>query len=230
MNELTKRFFYQEFVNRALECDCPDVEELFRISAKMTIDDILKGNSDIETRSLVTLRLQSARSFGTGSPTWPMPFGICHREDFQMTRPPRLFAVSLAVVLLLALWHTLAQSQNRQLDQLKQRLNNISHENAVCGVYYALVSVCIVKDHPNDPTAAQYMNASRIFFDRSIQTGRVAGVSDKALQARTEMATDEMKAEIEDNCSNISILLKKHAMACKKLFEEGPAQLEKLMN
>jgi len=31
-----------------------------------------------------------------------------------------------------------------------------------------------------------------------------------------------MMSEIENNCTNISVLLQKHAQQCKRLFEDGP--------
>jgi hypothetical protein len=52
----------------------------------------------------------------------------------------------------------------------------------------------------------------------------MARMSDKALEARSQVAQDEMRDAIEDNCANMSVLYQKYAKTCKRLFEEGPAR------
>ena len=53
------------------------------------------------------------------------------------------------------------------------------------------------------------------------------GVSEKALKARMELAIEDMKAETENNCLNISVLYQKHANSCKFLYENGPKEFSK---
>jgi hypothetical protein len=112
---------------------------------------------------------------------------------------------------------------------LKKRLNNFAHENTTCGVYYTFVSVCLGKDRPGNEAARQYLVASETFFERALKTGKLAGVSDKAQAARASIAADDMRSEMDGDCTNISVLLQKHAKSCKSLFEDGPAQLNSFL-
>lgn len=146
-----------------------------------------------------------------------------------MNRPLRVTVIGSAVVLVAAAWLSLARGQDKQTGALKQRINNFSHENTVCGVYYTVVGVCLGKDRPNDAAAKQYLTSSNTFFERAGQTGHLAGVSAKAIEARTTIATEEMKEQIDDNCSNIAVLLQKYAKTCKVLIENAAERLDKMM-
>ncbi|MBA2400768.1 MAG: hypothetical protein H0V72_19100 [Bradyrhizobium sp.] len=66
-----------------------------------------------------------------------------------------------------------------------------------------------------DPVVSQYMSAAQTFLKRGIETGKIADVSDAAINAKMELAIDEMKEDTNTNCVNISVLFKKHAKQCK---------------
>lgn len=121
----------------------------------------------------------------------------------------------------------LAKAQNN--DELRRALNNFSHENMTCGAYYGLVSVCLQRDPKGDSVSTTYAEEMQIFNKRGIDTGKLAGLSDKALLARSQIEVEEMKSEVDNNCSNLAILLQKHAKTCKALMENGPAQLQAMI-
>jgi hypothetical protein len=106
-------------------------------------------------------------------------------------------------------------------DEANRIANNFSHENLICGVYHSLVSQCVTKRDPNDPLAETYRQTSTAFIGRSVKIGRAIGLSEKALTARVEIAQQGMLSEIENTCTNISVLLQQHAKQCKRLFEDG---------
>jgi len=54
-------------------------------------------------------------------------------------------------------------------------------------------------------------------------------MSPKTHVARLAMATDEMMAEIEKTCSNISIILNKHARSCQLLLEKPEEALGRFL-
>jgi hypothetical protein len=68
---------------------------------------------------------------------------------------------------------------------------------------------------------ASYRQNSMTFVDRSLKMGRAIGLSEKALAARLEIAQQGMYSEMENNCTNVSVLLQQHAKQCKFLFENG---------
>jgi hypothetical protein len=106
-------------------------------------------------------------------------------------------------------------------DEANRFANNFSHENLICGVYHSLVAQCVANRDPNDPLAETYRQTSMAFIERSVKVGRAIGLSEKALTARVEIAQQGMRSEIENTCTNISVLLQQHAKQCKRLLEDG---------
>ena len=106
-------------------------------------------------------------------------------------------------------------------DEATRIANNFSHENLICEVYHSLVAQCVANRDPNDPLAASYRKTSAAFVERSVKVGQAIGLSEKALSARVEIAQQGMFSEIENTCTNISVLLQQHAKQCKRLLEDG---------
>jgi hypothetical protein len=115
---------------------------------------------------------------------------------------------------------TLTVRATRAADDEAHRITNkFSQENLICGAYYSLVSQCLAKDDPKDDLVKKYRQASLTFIERAVKVGRGIGLSEKALSV--ENAKRDMMSEIEDTCTNVSVLLEKHAQRCKRLFEDG---------
>jgi len=126
----------------------------------------------------------------------------------------RLAGAALVAVLTLTVRATRAAD-----DEAYRITNKFSQENLVCGAYYSLVSQCLAKDGPKDELVEKYRQASLTFIERAVKVGREIGLSEKALSV--ENAKQAMMSEIEDTCTNVSVLLEKHAQRCKRLFEDG---------
>lgn len=107
-------------------------------------------------------------------------------------------------------------------DEAQRIANNFSHENLICGVYHSLVSQCLANRDLKDGLVEQYQQTSMAFIERSVKIGRAAGLSEAALSARVDIAQQDMRSEIENSCTNIAVLLRKHAQQCKQLYENGP--------
>ena len=127
----------------------------------------------------------------------------------------RLVGVALVAVLTLTVRATRAAD-----DEAYRITNKFSQENLICGAYYSLVSQCLAKDGPKDELDKKYRQASLTFIERAVKVGQGIGLSEKTLSV--ESAKRDMMSEIEDTCTNISVLLEKHAQRCKRLFEDGP--------
>ena len=127
----------------------------------------------------------------------------------------RLAGAALVAVLTLTVRATRAAD-----DEAYRITNKFSQENLICGAYYSLVSQCLAKDGPKDELDKKYRQASLTFIERAVKVGQGIGLSEKTLSV--ESAKRDMMSEIEDTCTNISVLLEKHAQRCKRLFEDGP--------
>jgi hypothetical protein len=139
-------------------------------------------------------------------------------------------AVIAATMLLMpsALAEDLKKAQ-RDLEKVRQVVNNFSHENQICSAYYYFVRQCLLNRDPTDPLAETYKAGGDTFLKRSIDTGKIIGISQKALSARMDIAIANLKSETESDCVNVSVLLKKHAQQCKLLFEDGPGSFADAM-
>jgi hypothetical protein len=133
----------------------------------------------------------------------------------SQTTSSRLAGAALVAVLTLTVHATRAAD-----DEAHRITNKFSQENLICGAYYSLVSQCLAKDGPKDELDKKYRQASLTFIERAVKVGQGIGLSEKTLSV--ENAKRDMMSEIEDTCTNISVLLEKHAQRCKRLFEDGP--------
>ena len=133
----------------------------------------------------------------------------------SQTTSSRLAGAALVAVLTLTVHATRAAD-----DEAHRITNKFSQENLICGAYYSLVSQCLAKDGPKDELDKKYRQASLTFIERAVKVGQGIGLSEKTLSV--ESAKRDMMSEIEDTCTNISVLLEKHAQRCKRLFEDGP--------
>jgi len=119
-----------------------------------------------------------------------------------------------------------AQQQSVQL-----RLNNYSHQSLICGIYYKIAAQCIKNRGSDDSIALgnRYDSLSSDAVGESYETGKLAGVSEKALLARSEIASREMARDIEGKCVNISVLNLKHGDVCRQFIESREATLNSIL-
>jgi hypothetical protein len=144
-----------------------------------------------------------------------------------MNRPTGITFTGVGIVLALTMWRSCAEAQTAdpKLNKLMTFANNFSHENAICGAYALFVHQCLKNKDAADPVAKRYFDLGDDYLKRSQSSGKIAGVSQKALSARVDLAIEELKSDTENNCVNIAVLFQKHAQSCKTLYEDGPAQL-----
>lgn len=134
---------------------------------------------------------------------------------------------TFAIIGMLSATPVYAQTADPKADKLMKFGNNFSHENAICGAYALFVHQCLKSKESSDPLAAQYWTLGNNYLERAEQTGKVIGLSQKALMARVETAIEEMKDDTENSCVNISVLFRKHAKMCKALYDDGPQRLQR---
>jgi len=135
----------------------------------------------------------------------------------DMTTSRRLAGPALIAALTLTIHAARAAD-----DEAHRIANNFSHENLICGAYHSLVSQCLANRDPKDELVDKYRQTALTFIERAVKAGRGIGLSEKVISAKVEVPKQEMMSEIDGLCTNISLLLEKHAQRCKRLYEDGP--------
>lgn len=128
--------------------------------------------------------------------------------------------VKFIVVLL-----TMLGVASAKADDYKQDLNNYSHQSIICATYYTITAQCLLNRDKNDPLAARLQGLANTSIDESYRTGKIAGISEKALTARSLIEAEGQTNDIEGSCGNISVLNLKHGRRCKAFMESREQQL-----
>lgn len=102
--------------------------------------------------------------------------------------------------------------------------NNLSHEYATCAAYFGIVSIAL--ENSNDPaTAAQYDTLMTQALQYANTTGKAIGLLQETTDTRVAIAIDDMRAKINDNTSNISILFGEYMEPCTSAMEDPEGRI-----
>ena len=63
----------------------------------------------------------------------------------------------------------------------------------------------------------------------AISTGATVGVTIEGQQARSKLMRDEMSQKLNNNCTNIAVLMEKYLTFCKQLSENADPRLAELL-
>jgi hypothetical protein len=105
-------------------------------------------------------------------------------------------------------------------------------ECAQCAAYFGLRSRCFVSSgqlQGGDKTSTSIEKTRDFFQLMHYSIGKAAGMSDRAIKAHFAPVLDSLLNDIDKNCANISVILKKYATFCKELAENPDQQLDQLM-
>ena len=127
-------------------------------------------------------------------------------------------AVVCAVLLSLA---TPATAQTHE--EMIAALNNVQHEASTCIAYYAIVERCVGKDDPD--LAAKTAQAREHLVEFGYMLGNTIGMTEDAMLSRLAIEQNQMQTMVRNDCVNMSSLLRRHAMRCKQLVEDGDSVL-----
>jgi hypothetical protein len=110
-------------------------------------------------------------------------------------------------------------------------VNELSGEMAECAVYLLISATCL-EGNP-DPRTPQLIkdlnaNASKI-GGLAISTGRAVGVTIEGQQARMKLMRDEMMKSLNNNCTNIAVLLEKYSNFCQQLIQDADPRFAELL-
>ena len=112
----------------------------------------------------------------------------------------------------------------------EEALLEFSFECAQCAAYFGLTSKCFVSSGQlQGDDKASIEKTSNFFYQLQYAAGKAAGMSDKAIEAHFAMVLDSINNDIDKNCANISVIIKRYAKFCKALAENPDQLLDQLM-
>lgn len=119
-----------------------------------------------------------------------------------------------------------APTSSAAQEDVRSKLNNFSHDLLFCGVYFAAVAQCLENTPKFSATAKKYREVSDLALGEAILAGEAAGVSERALSAKATLASQEMMADMEGSCSNVSVINLKHMDRCTEIFSSRMDRLK----
>ena len=102
--------------------------------------------------------------------------------------------------------------------------NNLAHEYAECAAYFGIVSMALQNTNAPEP-AAQYDTLMTQALQYANTTGKAIGLLQATTDSRVSIAIDEMRAKINDNTSNISILFSEYMEPCTSAMEDPEGRI-----
>ena len=123
-----------------------------------------------------------------------------------------------------------SDEHNREI--MREAANNVSSELVECGAYFQITSEALRRTG-RTASADSYEASSDLALNRAFdaaQIGRTSQMAEKVTLARYELSVKDMIAEIDNDMSNISILLNKYATRCKMVIERPERIMEEWGN
>jgi hypothetical protein len=126
--------------------------------------------------------------------------------------------------LALTLWLTSAAAAQTNDEIMMWALGEVGGELQVCSAYFGVCSHCIKAQRPD--LAITYQQAADRTAALALSSQRGAGVSDKAFLAQDAYYTKTMMGAMNENCSNIQVLLNKYSNFCQQLSRDADPRLK----
>lgn len=110
-----------------------------------------------------------------------------------------------------------------EIKKIKEEiLNNVSHEYVTCAAYFFFSSEALRQPNNSDG-ATKYEKLRNLAMQLALTTameGRTQEMAEKVVMARLDLEMKRMLNEINGNISNISILMNKYHLRCKRAMED----------
>jgi len=133
-------------------------------------------------------------------------------------------------VILMILISTSAYAGN---DEIKNEIfDNVSHEFVECACYFSIVAQGF-RNRGDVTVEGKYLQASDTAVNYAViaaQKSRTSEMARKVTLSRFELGLKSMLKEIDNDVSNISILLNKYGYRCKDAMENPEAMMEEWGN
>jgi hypothetical protein len=129
-----------------------------------------------------------------------------------------------ALVVFLTATPTFALAQTDPVSELlTSAMNNLSHEYTQCAAYFYIVSAGL-NDTPD--TSKQYSDAGDAALELALSAAQGTGLIQEAIEARLDLAMNEMISRMNESFSNISILFRDYSEPCILAMEDPVERLK----
>ena len=145
----------------------------------------------------------------------------------SLNKTIRIMVLSLAI-LSMGEQNLVAQEDLSSDEIYKEVMNNVSYEFVTCSAFYFFCSEAfrLSDDLENASKYEEYRNNAATFALTAAKKGRTQEMAEKVTLARLDLEMKSMTNEIENDISNISILMNKHLDHCEEIMTDP----EKIMN
>lgn len=110
---------------------------------------------------------------------------------------------------------------------LEDASNELSADASQCAAFYA-ISIHCFSDRLDEANRKDFEAGQQMASTITYMGGKKAGMSDKAVMARVELAMQQLEDDINKSCVNISVILNKYAKSCQSLIRNPEGRLRQL--
>ncbi|MDC0124860.1 hypothetical protein OAP15_05050 [Candidatus Pelagibacter sp.] len=125
----------------------------------------------------------------------------------------------LGIIVLSLLLSGNAYSETTEEKRSLYIYNNLSSEYTECQHYYLIASEAVKTNDPDSDVIKNFLQSSKLSSELAFMYGQEAGMTVKAMLARTKILVNEMLKPLNNNYANISILLNKYGEKCKSMID-----------
>jgi hypothetical protein len=109
-------------------------------------------------------------------------------------------------------------------DHVKRAMGEVAGELEVCSAYFMVVSTCVKPQEPR--LARDYEADGKRIGGISFMLFQSLGVSEAAVAAQYKLYTDAMMNAMQQNCTNIAVLLQRYRNFCQRLSQDADPRLK----
>jgi hypothetical protein len=97
--------------------------------------------------------------------------------------------------------------------------NNLSMDYNTCQNYFLIMSEALKTNNPDPVKVKNFVDSSKLAGLIAFDYGAEAGLTNKAMLARSKILVDEMLKSINNDFTNMSVLFVEYGELCKSMIE-----------
>jgi hypothetical protein len=130
------------------------------------------------------------------------------------------------IIAALAILTNVAAAAQTSNETVRRVMNNVGHESVECAAYMFVASAGLAKTPKFAVVSEGYSKVGEELLKRAAIVAEQIGQKLDAVDARLKMSTDDMMKLIDNDFTNISILLNRYSEHCKIVAENFEARMQ----
>ena len=127
-----------------------------------------------------------------------------------------------AAMLILVITCSPAMAQSNG-ENMRWAANNTSHDCIVCSVFFHATAECVRREPNRAALAADYASIGDRLALAAIEYAALAGIKQNTINARIDMAKQDVQQKTDSSCANFSVLIAEYARQCNHLAKDPKA-------